>query len=303
MPTQSTTIADENSQGQGATIGGFPAILAVGINDTVTQYQNSVLVQTEEFTETIVAVTLNGAACSIVSQVVGVSVTVNLPGSVATGTQTVMVSGATESATKQVTYTKTHPINCPTNGTMIPGASSTDPARSLIYGVALDLAPYVSVGALPASLQFKSPHVAWTAGNINLPLNEVLEPSGSAVDGEIANLSLSVLKSDGSTVNTTLNIRIYLTVTHVLKLTAANGNALQPITYTFPSGLIVAPDLTAIELQNIVVTVGETVITQDNVVAPKQIGDLTLGDFVIVILSDVTNNLGAICPGIEVEAA
>lgn len=236
MPTQSTTIADENSQGQGAAIGGFPAILAVGINNTVTQYQNSVLVQIEEFTEAIVAVTLNGVACSIVSQVVGVSVTVNLPGSVATGTQTVMVSGATESATRQVTYTKTHPIACPANGTTIPGASDTDPARALIFGVALDLAPYVSVGSLPTSLQFKSPHTGWTAGNINLPLNEVIEPASGAVDGDLAPISLSVLKSDGSVTNSTVNVRIYLNVTHVLKLTAVQISMI----YTTPEIRVVA---------------------------------------------------------------
>lgn len=302
MSNGSTFVANENQTAQSTGIGGFPTIVAVGVNDTLTQYQNAVIIQLDYFTESIVAVTIDGIACSIVSQVIGYSVTVDLPGTVATGTKIVMVSGASENATKSVTYTKTHLIACPANGTTIPGASSTDPARALIFGVALDLAPYVSVGSLPTSLQFKSPHTGWTAGNINLPLNEVIEPASGAVDGDLAPISLSVLKSDGSVTTSTVNVRIYLNVTHVLKLTAANGNALQPITYTFPTGWIIAADIT-IKLQNVTVTVGETVITQDNVVSPQQIGDLTLGEFVVVMLSDVPNNLGAICPNIEVEAA
>lgn len=278
-----------------------PSVVAVGVNDTVTQYQNGVLIQLDYFSETITGVTLDGVACTITSHVVGQSVTVNLPGSVVTGTKTVLVSGASESASRPVTYTKTHPLPCPVNGTTIPGASASDPARALIYGVALDLVPYVVAGPLPSTLQFKAPHVAWTAGNINLPLSEVVEPSGTAVDGDIAAVTLGVLKSDGSSTSATVNITIYLDVTHVLRLSNANGTALQPINYTFPTGWIISNNL-ALPLQDIVLVTGETTLTQSNI-ATGQIGDLTLGEMVTVMLTDVANNLGAICPGIEVEAA
>lgn len=295
-------IGDSGGASVDSYIASAPSIVQVGVNDAVTQYQNAVVVQLQDFTETILSVTLGGLACTITAQVVGVSVTVNLPGSLATGSYTVVAAGSSELATRAVEYTQTHPIACPASGTTIPGSSSSDPARALIYGVALDLDPYVSVGALPSSLQFKEPYASWTQTSINKPISQTLEPTGTAIDGDIVNLSLSVLKSDGSIVNTTLNIRIYLNIAHVLNLTAAKGNALQPITYTFPTGWIIAADLT-IKLQNVTVTMGETVVTQDNVVSPQQIGDLTLGEFVVVMLSDVPNNLGAICPNIEVEAA
>lgn len=301
MPTQSGNIAGEEEVSQSTGIGGFPIIVAVGVNDTVTQYQNNVLIQIEEFTETIVSVTLNGVACPIQSQSFSSSVTVNIPGTVATGNHTVLVSGASESASRTVTYTKTHPLACPVNGTTIPGSSATDPARSLIFGVALDLAPFVVVGALPASLQFKSPHAAWTAGNINLPLTEVLEPSVTAVDGQVVNVSLGVLKSDGSSTSANVSIRIYLNVAHVLRLTAANGTQLQAINYTFPNGWIITDD-SKFKLQNIVFTLGEGTVTQDNLVA-GDIGDLTLGEFALIVLIDAANNLATLCPDIEVEAA
>lgn len=300
MPAQSTIIADETQQGQSSVIGGYPAIIAVGINDAVTQYQNGVVIQLSDFTETIVAVTINGVSCDIDSQTPG-SVTVNMPGNLTTGNYAVIVSGATETASRDADYTQTHSIACPAFGTTIPGISATDPDRSLIYGVALDLAPYVEPPELTTDLQFKSPHTAWTAGNINLPLSEVIEPSGTAVDGDVIPLTLAVLKSDGSTSTPAVNVRIYVDVTHILRLTSAAGTALQAVTYTFPNGWIITDDNT-LKLQDVVITGGEGTISQDNIVG-SDIGLLTLGEFALVLLFDVSNNLGAICPSIEVEAA
>lgn len=278
-----------------------PAIISVGVNDEVTQYQNACVIQIQHYTETITTVTAGGVSCAITSQVVGQSVTVNLPGSLATGSVTFIVSGASQTASRTATMTKTHPLACPINGTTIPGISSSDPSRSLIYGVSLDLAPYASVGSLPASLQFKSPHTTWTAGNVNLPLNQVLEPSLTAVDGETVSLALSILKSDGSVTNTTLSIVVNVDDVHIIRLSAANGTQLQPISYTFPTGWIISATQT-LKLQDVVLTVGEATITQENIDGGS-INSLTLGEFVTVLLSDVPNNLGAICPNIEVEAA
>lgn len=92
---------------------GVLSIGTVDTDDAVTQYQQSVTIPLTNFTETITAVTLNGTTCPIQSQVVGTSVTVDFPGNLATGTYTLSVSGATESATKSIDYTQTHPYTSP----------------------------------------------------------------------------------------------------------------------------------------------------------------------------------------------
>ena len=93
-----------------------PGALSIGTVDTddaVNQYQQSVTIPLTNFSEEITAVTLNSEACTIQSQVIGTSVTVDFPGNPATGTYTLSVSGATESATKSIDYTQTHPYTSP----------------------------------------------------------------------------------------------------------------------------------------------------------------------------------------------
>jgi len=92
---------------------GAPAIGTVDTDDAVNQYQQSVTIPLTNFGEEITAVTLAGETCAIQSQVIGTSVTVDFPGNLATGSYTLSVSGATESATKSIDYTQTHPYTSP----------------------------------------------------------------------------------------------------------------------------------------------------------------------------------------------
>lgn len=85
----------------------------VDTDDAVNQYQQSVTIPLTNFSEEITAVTLDAETCAIQSQVIGTSVTVDFPGSLATGSYTLSVSGATESATKSISYTQTHPYTSP----------------------------------------------------------------------------------------------------------------------------------------------------------------------------------------------
>lgn len=85
----------------------------VDTDDAVNQYQQSVTIPLTNFSEEITAVTLDAETCAIQSQVIGTSVTVDFPGNLATGTYTLSVSGATESATKSIDYTQTHPYTSP----------------------------------------------------------------------------------------------------------------------------------------------------------------------------------------------
>jgi len=92
---------------------GALSIGTVDTDDAVTQYQQAVTVPLTNFTESITVVTLNGVFCPIQSQVVGTSVTVDFPGSLAAGSYTLSVSGATESATKTISYAQTHQYTSP----------------------------------------------------------------------------------------------------------------------------------------------------------------------------------------------
>lgn len=90
-------------------VGSTPTITNIDTDNAVNQYQQNAVVSLSNFTETITSVTLNAVACPIQSQVVGTSVTVDIPGSLATGTYDLVVSGATETATLTgVSYTQTH---------------------------------------------------------------------------------------------------------------------------------------------------------------------------------------------------
>lgn len=92
---------------------GALSIGTVDTDDAVNQYQQSVTIPLTNFSEEITAVTLNSETCAIQSQVIATSVTVDFPGNLATGTYTLSVSGATESATKSIDYTQTHPYTSP----------------------------------------------------------------------------------------------------------------------------------------------------------------------------------------------
>lgn len=92
---------------------GALSIGTVDTDDAVTQYQQAVTIPLTNFSESIDSVTLNGTSCSIQSQVVGTSVTVDFPGDLATGSYTLSISGVTESATKTINYTQTHQYTSP----------------------------------------------------------------------------------------------------------------------------------------------------------------------------------------------
>lgn len=89
--------------------GGVPSITNINTDNTVDQYE-SVTVNLSNFTETITSVILGGTACTISeADPSDDAITVRVPGSLATGTYDLVVSGATETATLTgVSYTQTH---------------------------------------------------------------------------------------------------------------------------------------------------------------------------------------------------
>lgn len=277
------------------------SITSVGINDMVTQGQRNVIVALAWFETTIVTVFLDATACEIQSQAYG-QVIIAVPMTLATGQYDLTVTGTAEGeeATRSVSYTQTHPLPAPAEGTTIPGSAANDPYRALIYGVDLTRSPYVMAGDLPDGLRFRSPHTAWTAQNIVLPLTSVVEADTGVSEGLTFSIPLSVLYDDAEISNSLVSVVSRINTPHILRLSSADGTALQPIDWTFPDGWIITPDMT-LKLADVVVTSGETAITQSNV-PDDIINDLTLGTLAVVILIDELNNLSAICPGIEVVA-
>ena len=104
----------EVQTGYGGPFVGAPAVLAVDSDNAVDQYQ-LVLVDVSGFTETITSVTLGGEACDIAeNDPTDDLIQVRMPGNLATGTYSLIVSGATETATiSGISYTKTHPYTSP----------------------------------------------------------------------------------------------------------------------------------------------------------------------------------------------
>lgn len=93
---------------------GAPAVVSVDSDNAVNQYQ-LVLVDVSGFSESISSVTLNGVACVVAeNDPSDDQIQVRIPGTLATGTYSMVVSGATETATiTGISYTQTHPYSSP----------------------------------------------------------------------------------------------------------------------------------------------------------------------------------------------
>lgn len=93
---------------------GAPAVVAVDSDNAVNQYQ-LVLVDVSGFTESISSVTLNGVACVVAeNDPTDDQIQVRIPGTLATGTYSMVVSGATETATiTGINYTQIAPFTSP----------------------------------------------------------------------------------------------------------------------------------------------------------------------------------------------
>ena len=94
-----------------------PTINNIDGDNAVNQYQSAVVSLTA-FTETITAATLNSVACVIIdSDPIDDEITIRVPGTLASGTYDLFISGATESDTLNgVSYTQTHPYAAPPPG-------------------------------------------------------------------------------------------------------------------------------------------------------------------------------------------
>ncbi|MDX1559723.1 MAG: Ig-like domain-containing protein [Marinobacter sp.] len=86
-----------------------PTITNIDTDNAVNQYQQAIA-NVSGFTETITSVTLGGAACTVPeNDPTDDQITVGVPGSLATGTYDLVISGATETDTLTgVSYTQTH---------------------------------------------------------------------------------------------------------------------------------------------------------------------------------------------------
>ena len=93
---------------------GAPAVVSVDSDNAVNQYQ-LVFVDVSGFTESISSVTLNGVDCVVTeNDPTDDQIQVRVPGTLATGTYTMVVSGATETATiTGVDYTQIAPFTSP----------------------------------------------------------------------------------------------------------------------------------------------------------------------------------------------
>lgn len=155
-----------------------PSISSVDSDNAVTQYQQNVVIGLTDFTETITDVTAGLETCEIVSQVVGTSVTVNMPGSLS-GTQTITVSGATESDSQDVTFTQTYTIAAPAAAN--PGGGGTD-SNSIWANqgwTAGDQDVYWSGPSLPTDWAWIAPYTGWADAPTDQDVNDYLQaPEG-----------------------------------------------------------------------------------------------------------------------------
>ena len=174
------------------------SIAAVSADNACSQGELIAITQSG-YTETITSVTFGATACTIVSQTVGTQVSVRTPLSLASGTYTVTVSGATETAEKAgVVYSQTHQLAAPF------GAVDDN---SIADGQQWASGSYLTGPSLPSGMAFISPYTSWASvAAANLLDNDIAdyvesdEPYGYTVAFDSGNITQGSANNESFTI-------------------------------------------------------------------------------------------------------